>query len=171
MKRTDDMRHPGVARPDTASRSSVRAGRSNVLSGAYRLFVWLAVIVTAAGCAYLAPRKLSPSPAIKDNGVLFRFYAPTARRVQLAGSWPENNWARGDGSVGEANIGLMEDKDGDGVWEIFVVLPPGRHKYLYWVDELSWHLDPGNPEEVAGGPNGVCSQLVLFSNGERLEIR
>ena len=76
--------------------------------------VLLASVV--AGCGYLAPRRLSYGPAVKDGGVLFRFYAPAARRVQLAGNWPENNWGRGDGSAGEANIGLMEDKDGDGVW-------------------------------------------------------
>lgn len=130
-----------------------------------------AVVVGSLGCGYLAPRKMSYSPVVKDDAVLFRFYAPAARQVQLAGSWPENNWARGDGSVGEANIGLMEDKDGDGVWEILIVLPPGRHKYLYWVDELSWHLDPGNPEEISGGPSGVCSQIILYSNRETLEIR
>ena len=135
------------------------------------MFAWSVMFITGSGCGYLAPRKMNYGPAVNKDGVLFRFYSPTARQVQLAGSWPQNNWARGDGSVGEANIGLMEDKDGDGVWEILVVLPPGRHEYLYWVDELSWHLDPGNPEEVPGGPSGVCSQIVLFSNQETLEIR
>ena len=125
----------------------------------------------ASGCGYLAPRKMSYGPILKDGGVLFRYYAPSARRVQLAGSWPENNWAKGDGSVGEANIGLMEDKDGDGVWEVTVALPPGRYEYVFWVDENTWHLDTGNPEEVSGGPSGACSQIVLYSAGGHLEIR
>ncbi|UCG53252.1 MAG: glycogen-binding domain-containing protein [Candidatus Latescibacterota bacterium] len=131
----------------------------------------LGLSVLGPGCAYLAPRSQSYGPAAKDGAVLFRFYAPTARRVQLAGNWPGNNWGKGDGSAGEANIGLMEDKDGDGVWQISVVLPPGRYKYLYWVDENTWHLDPGKPEEVGGGPAGVCSQLVLFKNSNGIEIR
>ncbi len=106
-----------------------------------------------------------------DDGVRFRFFAPTAHRVQLAGSWPENNWAHGDGSVGEADIGLMSDDDNDGIWEIVVALPAGRHQYLFWVDEVSWRLDPGNPEEVEGGPAGRASELVVTARGDRLEIR
>ncbi len=123
------------------------------------------------GCSYLASRKPSHGPAVKGESVIFRFYAPTAQRVQLAGDWPENNWAKGDGSVGEANIGLMKDDDADGVWEISVALPPGRYKYLFWMDESTWRLDPGNPEEVAGGPTGKCSQIILFPKNGSLEIR
>jgi hypothetical protein len=135
--------------------------------------VWalLLILGVVAGCGYLAPRKHSYGPAVKEGEVLFRYYAPSARRVQLAGDWPENNWARGDGSVGEANIGLMEDGNGDGVWEITVALQPGRYKYLFWVDENTWHLDPGNPEEVPGGPAGTCSQVILYFAGGRLETR
>jgi len=131
----------------------------------------LACGIVASGCGYLAPRKTSLGPVIEQGAVLFRYYAPSARRVQLAGSWPENNWGRGDGSVGEANIGLMDDENSDGVWEIRVALPPGRYEYLFWVDELTWHLDPGNPEEIPGGPAGTCSQIVLYSSGGKLEIR
>jgi 1,4-alpha-glucan branching enzyme len=129
------------------------------------------VFLAMAGCGYIAPRKLGSGPAVVEDGVVFTFYAPSARRVQLAGDWPGNNWARGDGSVGEADIGLMSDADSDGIWEITVALPPGRYKYLFWVDELSWHLDPGSPEEVAGGPTGSCSQVILYSDSDRLEIR
>ena len=125
----------------------------------------------AGGCAYLAPRKLSPGPAAVEGKIVFRFYDPSAGRVQLAGDWPENNWGRGDGSVGEANIGLMDDNDGDGIWEIAVALGPGRYKYLFWVDEARWCSDPGRPEEVPGGPAGKCSQIVLFLNDGNLEIR
>lgn len=125
----------------------------------------------ASGCGYLAPRKQNPGPAVDSGQIVFRFYAPSARRVQLAGDWPENNWARGDGSAGEANVGLMQDGDGDGVWEIAVELAAGRYRYLFWVDENAWHLDPGNPEEAAGGPAGTCSPMVLYTINGRLEIR
>jgi 1,4-alpha-glucan branching enzyme len=130
-----------------------------------------ASVIFWAGCSYLAPRKLASGPAAVENKIVFRFYSPSARRVQLAGDWPENNWARGDGSAGEANVGLMEDGNGDGIWEIAVALGPGRYKYLFWVDETRWFTDPGRPEEVSGGPAGKCSQIVLFSNGGKLEIR
>jgi 1,4-alpha-glucan branching enzyme len=135
-----------------------------------QVFLVLITLVVASSCAYLG-RRTHRGPTLEDNEVLFRYYAPTARRVQLAGDWQGNNWARGDGSAGEANIGLMEDRDGDGVWEIQVALPPGRYRYVFLVDENTWHTDPGNPEEVEGGPVQRCSQIVLHTKNNRLEIR
>lgn len=136
-----------------------------------RYLIGLFVLNLISGCGYLATRGKVTGPRVVDGQVAFRFYAPGARRVQLAGDWPQNNWARGDGSVGEANIGLMEDSDGDGVWEIRIALPAGRYCYLFWVDELSWYTDPGNPEEVRGGPARICSQLVVRHQNGRLEIK
>lgn len=135
-----------------------------------RFTAWVGLLLVA-GCGYLAPRERAPGPSVGENGVVFRFYAPAAARVQLAGNWPGNNWARGDGPAGEADIGLMSDGDGDGVWEIVVALEPGRYQYMFRVDEARWMLDPGNPEEVTGGPAGTASLLTLFRRGERLEIR
>jgi len=103
--------------------------------------------------------------------VRFSFYAPTATRVQLGGNWPENNWAQGDGDAGVADIGLMSDGEKDGIWEIVVPLGPGRYQYLFQVDENTWHLDPGNPEEVLGGPTGTSSQIVVFLRDQSLEVR
>jgi 1,4-alpha-glucan branching enzyme len=134
-------------------------------------FLGTALVVFAAGCASLAPRSRATGPVVDGDGVRFRFFAPTAHRVQLAGSWPENNWARGDGPVGEANVGLMSDDDGDGMWELVVSLPAGRHQYLFWIDEATWSVDPGNPEEVAAGPQGRASELVLIVTPSRREIR
>jgi 1,4-alpha-glucan branching enzyme len=121
------------------------------------------IALAVAGCAAIAPRERAVRPQIGPDGVTFRFYAPAATRVQLAGDWPGNNWARGDGSAGEADIGLMSDDDGDGVWEITVDLAPGRYLYIFWVNETMWRLDPANPEEVPGGPAGRASLLTLFS--------
>ena len=136
-----------------------------------RVALAAALCVGAVGCAYLLPRQVAEGPVVADGDILFRFYAPNARRVQLAGDWPQNNWARGDGDVGEANIGLMDDKDGDGVWEIRIDLEPGRYRYLFLVDENTWHTDPGNPEEIEGGPAQLCSQIVIHTRNGRLEIR
>ena len=134
-------------------------------------FALALIVLTVSSCSYFAPRRAMTGAAVRDDRVLFRFYAPTALQVQLAGNWPENNWARGDGSVGEANIGLMSDGDGDGIWELEVKLPPGRYCYLFWVDETTWHLDPGNPEEVEGGPTRRCSQVIVVSNDTGLELK
>ncbi len=122
-------------------------------------------------CAQLASRTRAAGPAATDAGVRFRYFAPPAHRVQLAGSWPENNWARGDGSVGEADIGLMSDDDNDGVWDVVVPLSAGRYQYLFWVDEATWALDPGNPEEVEAGPQGRASEVVVVIRGGKAEIR
>ena len=136
-----------------------------------RMLVLLTVTLLAV-CSYLAPRTRAPGPARVDGGIRFAFYSPTALRVQLAGNWPENNWARGDGSVGEADIGLMTDENHDGVWEIVVALHPGRYQYLFWVDEATWHVDPGNPEQVpTTGPVPMASQLIVVRRGDELEIR
>jgi len=122
------------------------------------------------GCSKFASRGTAPGPAMTADGVKFRYYAPGASRVQLAGNWPENNWARGDGSVGEADIGLM-DVDEHGMWEIVVPLGPGRYYYVFWVDDNRWHTDPGNPEEIEFGPPGRSSVLIIFLQGGELEIR
>ncbi len=126
--------------------------------------------VASAACSYLAPRNRSSAPVVTPQGIKFSYYAPTASRVQLAGNWPGNNWARGDGSTGEADVGLMVP-DKNGMWEIVVPLGPGRYHYIFWVDELTWHLDPANPEEVQGGPVGTVSLLLVFERDGRLEIR
>lgn len=130
-----------------------------------------ATLAFACACASLAPRSRATGPAATDHGVRFQFWAPTAHRVQLAGSWPENNWAEGDGPVGEAGIGLMQDDDADGMWELEVRLPAGRYQYLFWVDEATWSLDPGNPEEVEAGPRGRASEMVVVIRDGRREVR
>lgn len=106
-----------------------------------------------------------------DAGVRFRFFAPSAHRVQVAGSWPENNWARGDGAAGEADIGLMQDDDNDGMWEVVVPLAPGRYQYVFWLDEAVWKLDPGNPAEVNAGPARRASELVVVDRDGEMEVR
>ena len=129
------------------------------------------VLVSITGCASLAPRSRAPGPVMTADGVRFRFFAPSAHRVQLAGSWPENNWARGDGPAGEADVGLMQDDDNDGVWEIVVPLGPGRYQYVFWLDEASWRVDPGNAAEVEAGPARRASELLVFERAGALEVR
>jgi 1,4-alpha-glucan branching enzyme len=65
----------------------------------------------------------------------------------------------------------MLDDDADGMWEIVVPLSPGRYQYLFWIDEATWSLDPGNPEEVEAGPQGRASEVVLVVRNGKTEVR
>jgi len=136
-----------------------------------RIAALLITLLMLAACSRLAPRARAVKPVPVEGGVRFTFFAPNATVVQLAGSWPGNAWGHGDGSVGEALIGLMKDENTDGNWELVVPLTPGRYQYLFLVDENTWHLDPGNPEEVAAGPARTASEIVVFMRNGKLEVR
>lgn len=60
----------------------------------------------------------------------FKYYAPQAKRVSLAGSF--NNWNAKK---------LSAKKDPKGNWTVKIKLPPGRHEYKFIVDG-SWVNDP-----------------------------
>ena len=60
----------------------------------------------------------------------FKFYAPQAKRVSLAGSF--NNW--------NTKV-LSAKKDSKGNWAAKVNLKPGRYEYKFFVDG-SWLNDP-----------------------------
>lgn len=62
--------------------------------------------------------------------VEFKFYAPQARRVSLAGSF--NDWD---------TKALSAKKDPRGNWLVKAKLSPGRHEYKFFVDG-SWLNDP-----------------------------
>lgn len=85
----------------------------------------------------------------------FRLHAPAARFVQVVGSWGESHWGglAEERSRLETWRGAMHDRDGDGVWELSLSLPPGRHLYQFVLDGTAWILDPLNyeTEPWAGG--------------------
>ncbi len=134
-------------------------------------FVLALVLMSMCGCSWIATRSKAPGLTLRQNTVVFRYYAPNAVRVQVAGDWPDNNWARGNGSTGEADIGLMSDSDGDGVWELAVALQPGRYHYLFWVNEDTFVVDPANPYQVNVGPFGLSSELLLIAIDDEIKIR
>ena len=122
----------------------------------------LAVAVGLAGCSLnFIKRRLPPPTRQPDGSVLFRFEAPSARVVQLAGNWPENDWLRGQAQTGSYLVGLMKDDDGDGIWERREYLPPGRYQYKFVIDENNWKEDPNNPQRVDDGYGGFNSLLIL----------
>ena len=90
---------------------------------------------------------------------MFRFYAPSARVVQLAGNWPENNWLAGQAQTGSFLVGEMKDPDGDGVWERVEPLPMGRYQYKFVIDRVNWKEDPNNPQRLDDGFGGSNSLL------------
>ena len=101
------------------------------------------------------------SPERGPQGVVFRYRAPSARVVQVAGSWDTNSFLRGRDWTSGTRVGVMQDLDHDGVWELLVPLGPGRYDYLFLVDGRFWELDPANPERAPDGQGGSVSLLVL----------
>lgn len=55
--------------------------------------------------------------------VTFTYYAPTAKKVYLAGKF--NDWN---------TTALLMKKDKDGTWRTTVRLTPGNYEYKYFVD-------------------------------------
>lgn len=121
----------------------------------------LLVSALAGGCSLAFIKNRLPPPQPVDGGVLFRYDAPSARVVQLAGSWPENDWLRGQGQTSRFDLGRMADADGDGIWELLVALPPGRYEYKYRIDEINWKEDPNNPQKTDDGFGGFNSLLIV----------
>lgn len=119
-------------------------------------------IVAAAGCGALGfVKRRLPPPSPVAGGIGFRFEAPSAKVVQLAGNWPENNWLAGQAQTGSFLVGEMTDADQDGIWERIEPLPPGRYQYKFVIDRVNWKFDPNNPQRVDDGFGGFNSLLIV----------
>jgi 1,4-alpha-glucan branching enzyme len=119
------------------------------------------IALALGGCSILSfIEDRLPPPEATQNGVIFRYKAPAARQVNLAGEF--NNWL-GTANCGrlDPNIDPMRDLDGDGIWEITLPLPPGRYQYKFVIDQVDWQEDPGNPETTDAGYGGQNSILVV----------
>jgi 1,4-alpha-glucan branching enzyme len=140
----------------------VAAMRSTTL--ALRTACALALVAMLGGCSLLVfiEDRLDPPKAV-DTGILFRYKAPAARQVNVAGEF--NNWLGTlNGGRLDPNIDPMKDLDGDGIWELTLPLPPGRYQYKFVIDQVDWQEDPSNPETTADGYGGLNSILVVPSN-------
>ena len=126
------------------------------------LFALLAVTAAVAvlGCSSLnfIKRRLPP-PTQTADGVVFRFMAPSASLVQLAGNWPENDWLRGQAQTGSFLVGGMKDEDGDGIWTRTERLGSGRFQYKFVIDRVNWKEDPNNPNRTDDGFGGFNSLI------------
>ena len=94
-------------------------------------------------------------PEYTPEGVLFRFYAPDAQVVYLAGTF--NNWAP---------TGLPMTKDEKGIWSVKVKLIPGNYQYKFVINGVQWKEDPTNPAKVDDGFGGFNSAFRLTDDGK-----
>lgn len=129
-----------------------------------RLFAVAALLTMLSGCSLLSfVEDRLPPPQAGPSGIVFRYKAPAARQVNLAGEF--NNWlGTANGGRIDPNLDPMRDPDGDGIWEITLPLPPGRYQYKYLIDQVDWQEDPGNPETTDDGFGGKNSILVVAAN-------
>ncbi|GJM43917.1 MAG: hypothetical protein DHS20C21_07590 [Gemmatimonadota bacterium] len=131
----------------------------------YLVLALAAIALPLIGCGSLAKldfvKRRLPPPYPVDGGVMFQFSSPSARVVQVAGSWPENDWLRGQAENARYDLGRMEDPDGDGVWMLVVPIEPGRYQYKFVVDDTNWKEDPNNPQKVDDGFGGFNSLLIV----------
>jgi len=131
----------------------------NRLAG--HIFVLAFIGLLLSGCSLLSfIEDRLPPPEATRNGMIFRYKAPAARQVNLAGEF--NNWlGTANGGRLDPNIDPMRDLDDDGIWEITLPLPPGRYQYKFVIDQVDWQEDPGNPESTDDGYGGKNSILVV----------
>ncbi len=136
----------------------------NCRRGIIHTAIAIVLLTMLAGCSLLSfVEDRLPPPAPSDTGILFKYKAPAARQVNLAGEF--NNWlGTANGGRLDPNLDAMRDPDGDGIWEITLPLPPGRYQYKYLIDQVDWQEDPGNPETTDDGFGGKNSILVVTTN-------
>ena len=78
--------------------------------------------------------------------VLFTYVAPEAKRVCISGSF--NRWSKTSHCL---------TKNGE-TWSVEIRLSPGKHSYLFVIDDHRWEVDPGAPlreESSFGMENSV----------------
>lgn len=103
------------------------------------LALWIAQVAVRPA---VAPENPTP-PVAEENGAIphrFEIDAPEARRVCLVGDF--NGWTI-------CEVPLLRD-EARGTWSIQVELPPGRHEYMFVVDD-GWVTDPAAPLTIDDG--------------------
>lgn len=106
-------------------------------------------LIFMANCGilrYVKPR--FPKPHKVEGGILFQYYAPSARRVTLAGEF--NNW-----EYGNSEKAIVMKKREDGVWWVILPLKPGRYKYKFVIDDTKWEKDPNGEDANDGMGNSL----------------
>ena len=138
-----------VPRPEPAwRRRSIRLTPLSALAAAAAI-----VLMTLVGQTWLRP--VSPvSPVVPVSpvspAVQFVVVIPGAHAVSLVGDF--NDW--------DEAATPMAPRDTDGIWSVTVPLAPGRYRYSFLVDGVTWVADPAAPralEDDFGRPNSVVT--------------
>lgn len=118
------------------------------------------IIMLLSGCAVMnAIKDRLPPPHRVENGIRFLFDAPSAKTVNLAGTF--NDWGGTLHGPFNPSIDPMHRNE-QGVWEIVIPLKPGKYEYKFVIDGgVVWKEDPNNPERVDDGFGGYNSVLVV----------
>ena len=125
------------------------------------LLLILALVLNGCAFNFIKKRLLPPHPI--DGGVLFQYDAPSARQVNIAGNFPDNEWLKHG-----YNIDMMYDNGkngdriaGDGIWSIVKSLSAGRYEYKFVVDRNSWVQDPNAFDTIDDGYGGKNSVVIV----------
>ena len=118
----------------------------------YAIFL-LIYLFSAPGCSLGIVKKRLAAPHDIGSGILFQFDAPSARQVNLAGDFPDNEWLK-HGENGDKVAG-------DGIWSILKQLSSGRYEYKFVVDRNTWVIDPNAMDTSDDGYGGKNSVLIV----------
>ena len=126
------------------------------------ILLFILIFVSTSCSLTFIKKRLSPPHKVKE-GILFQYDAPSARHVNLAGNFPDNEWLKHGDKVDMMNDdGKNGDRvAGDGVWSIVKVLPAGRYEYKFVVDRNTWIEDPNALESIDDGYGGKNSILIV----------
>ena len=116
-----------------------------------------------SGCSLGIIKKRLAAPHETGFGILFQFDAPSARQVNLAGDFPDNEWLKHGDQIDMMNDnGKHGDKvAGDGIWSILKELSSGRYEYKFVVDRNTWVIDPNAIDTSDDGYGGKNSVLIV----------
>jgi serine protease AprX len=147
------------ARPEL----TVEARREVLFSTAKRIEGWPA---ERQGFGVIRPRKAllkvltrelimkaNASPFVNKQKQSIEFYIQSdwASQISLAGSF--NQWA---------NDVLLLEPGRNGLWKIEIpMLPAGRYKYKFFIDDKMWMEDVDNPYRELDGFSGFNSLLII----------
>ena len=121
------------------------------------------IVFIFSGCSLTFIKKRLSPPHKVGEGILFQYDAKSARHVNLAGNFPDNEWLKhGDKVDIMRDDGKNGDKiEKDGIWSIVKILSPGRYEYKYVVDRNTWISDPNALESIDDGYGGKNSILIV----------
>lgn len=97
--------------------------------------------------------KANASPFVnhRRNSIEFYMQSDCASQITLAGSF--NEWA---------NDVLLLEPGRNGLWRIEIpMLPAGKHKYKFFIDDKMWMEDVDNPYREPDGFSGFNSLLII----------